>query len=89
MCTEADRDKPVHIKIMDFGFAHFYKEQEEKMNLWPGTPAYVAPELYLKDKDYGFGVDVWAVGVTTYTMLARQFPFQKAGTEKDNRVAVC
>ena len=38
----------VRIKVMDFGFAHFFKngKDEDNVGLWPGTPAYMAPELY-------------------------------------------
>ena len=77
MCLNQENDDDlIRVKVMDFGFAHFFKGREESsVNLWPGTPAYMAPELYKKEK-YGVKVDVWAVGVLIYTLLARDFPFR-------------
>jgi len=44
-----------------------------------GSPLYIAPELcdpIKLDRDgYGPGVDIWAVGVMAYALLAGQFPF--------------
>jgi serine/threonine protein kinase len=36
---------------------------------------YAAPELFLKSKNYGPGVDIWSFGVLVYTMLLGSFPF--------------
>ncbi|KAG2199708.1 hypothetical protein INT47_012844 [Mucor saturninus] len=40
-----------------------------------GSPGYVAPEVLLK-KSYSFPVDIWGVGVITYTVLCGYQPFQ-------------
>jgi serine/threonine protein kinase len=90
MCLpQENEDDFVRIKVMDFGFAHFFKGKEEQnVNLWPGTPAYMAPELYKKEK-YGVKVDVWAVGVLVFTLLARDFPFRTQPGDRTPKASVC
>lgn len=34
----------------------------------------MAPEIYDGNK-YGYGVDMWAIGVTIYYMLNGEYPF--------------
>ena len=50
--------------LIDFGLA---KEPKKKMRNICGTPAYVAPEILTKT-GYGPLVDMWAIGVLTFTM---------------------
>ena len=90
MCLPREKEEDlIRIKVMDFGFAHFFKGKEEQpVNLWPGTPAYMAPELYKKEK-YGVKVDVWAVGVLMFTLLARDFPFRTPSGERTPKKSVC
>lgn len=46
-----------------------------------GTPGYCAPEVLL-GKEYGAGVDLWAVGVILYIMLSGFEPFyEEAGDQ--------
>ena len=61
-----------------------------------GTPAYMAPEVCVRDlrnKGYGTSVDVWAAGVVLYIMIYGHLPFkppvegkegQKMQKEKDH-----
>jgi serine/threonine protein kinase len=35
----------------------------------------MAPELFARKDYYGFEVDMWALGVMLFTMLAGYFPF--------------
>lgn len=90
MCLPTQNDNDlIRIKVMDFGFAHFFKGKEEQnVNLWPGTPAYMAPELYKKEK-YNVKVDVWAVGILIFTLIARDFPFRTAPGDRTPKAAVC
>jgi protein-serine/threonine kinase len=40
-----------------------------------GSPCYAAPEMLSSDCYDGNKVDVWALGVTLYAMLAGKLPF--------------
>ena len=64
---------PLTIKLSDFGFAKMF-EETMKMNTTVGSPGYVAPEV-LFDDNYGSSVDMWSVGVITYTLLSGDPPF--------------
>ena len=64
------------IKLSDFGFAKIF-EETMKMNTTVGSPGYVAPEV-LFDDNYGSSVDMWSVGVITYTLLSGDPPFYHA-----------
>jgi len=44
------------------------------MRRYLGTPKYLAPE-FIEDKEYDQTVDIWAIGVIAYTLLAGYFPF--------------
>lgn len=39
-----------------------------------GTPPYMAPEVHAS-QPYGFGCDVWAIGVTLWEAATKQHPF--------------
>lgn len=68
-------DEEKRIKIIDFGFSVLI-EKDKTMSTFCGTPSYMAPELANK-KDYnGSEVDVWAMGVVLYAILAGKFPFK-------------
>jgi serine/threonine protein kinase len=65
------------IKIVDFGFAHSFAESDV-LKTSCGSPDYAAPEIYVSHmKGYnGFAVDVWAMGVMLFAMVAGQMPFE-------------
>lgn len=69
------------IKLIDFGFAAFCKDGE-KLKIFCGTPSYMAPELVRKAEYDGRQVDMWALGVLLYALLAGTFPF-KGQNEKE------
>lgn len=72
---EGDRKTPGDIKIIDFGSATSFDEEEDlKTKL--GTPYYIAPEV-LKKK-YDSKCDLWSVGVITYIALSGLPPFNGA-----------
>jgi len=60
------------IKIADFGESKSFKEGN--LTTYCGTPDYMAPEI-IKGEPYAYAVDIWAVGVITYVMLAGFPPF--------------
>lgn len=47
-----------------------------------GTPAYIAPEVFLNKGYSGFASDVWSAGVVLYAMLFGAVPF-KANNMKE------
>lgn len=74
-------DEDHNIKLTDFGFAKILQPNEALYDLC-GTPGYLAPELLRAgmveredSEGYGLEVDVWACGVTLYTLLAGYPPF--------------
>ncbi|KAI8077393.1 kinase-like domain-containing protein [Gilbertella persicaria] len=67
---ESDSD----LVICDFGIAKS-SSQASALETVCGSPGYVAPEVLLQ-KGYGPAIDMWAVGVITYTLLCGYQPFQ-------------
>lgn len=61
------------IKISDFGFA-VLGGSAQCLRTYCGTAAFMAPEI-MCDKNYGKPVDMWALGVMTYTMYVGKLPF--------------
>ena len=65
-------------KVTDFGFAKAIDPgSKEQISL--GTPLYMSPELALNE-EYDLKVDIWALGVITYSILVGKPPF--IGTDK-------
>jgi serine/threonine protein kinase len=72
--TEAE---DADIMIADFGLSRVM--EEEKLHLLTevcGTPGYMAPEIF-KKSGHGKPVDVWAMGVIAYFLLAGYTPFDR------------
>ena len=63
------------VKIGDFGVSQIVTPGE-RMRKQCGTPAYIAPEILLGKGYFNFTADIWSAGVTLYTMLNGQIPFQ-------------
>ncbi|CAN3501307.1 DNA damage response protein kinase Dun1p [Diutina catenulata] len=64
------------VKIADFGLAKFTGELQFTHTLC-GTPAYVAPEVLTKNRNYTSKVDVWSAGVLLYVCLCGFPPFSE------------
>ncbi|ESK84761.1 calcium calmodulin dependent protein [Moniliophthora roreri MCA 2997] len=65
------------IMIADFGLSRIM--EEEKFSMLTeicGTPGYMAPEIF-KKTGHGKPVDIWAMGVITYFLLAGYTPFDR------------
>lgn len=69
------RAKKLAVQVVDFGFATEQRPDGPLLEDYPGSPAYAAPELTKGIPYRGRASDVWALGVTLYTMLAGQYPF--------------
>ncbi|GAA5870460.1 hypothetical protein JCM8547_004038 [Rhodosporidiobolus lusitaniae] len=66
--------------IADFGIAKHLDAGEELTSL-AGSPGYAAPEVLLK-QGHGMAVDLWSVGVITYTLLCGYIPFRATETQQ-------
>ncbi|KAI5998914.1 kinase-like domain-containing protein [Pisolithus orientalis] len=84
------RSKPERtseIMIADFGLSRVMPDS--KFNMLTevcGTPGYMAPEIF-KKTGHGKPVDVWAMGVITYFLLAGYTPFDR-DTQKQEMEAI-
>lgn len=72
-CNE-DRASPT-CKVGDFGGTTTFPLTPEEQMLRPGSLAYMSPEIYRAQPHLGKEVDVWALGVVLYRMLAGWYPF--------------
>ncbi|KAI9314429.1 kinase-like domain-containing protein [Dichotomocladium elegans] len=63
------------LAICDFGIAVLADDNAATVQTACGSPGYVAPEVLLH-KSCGAPVDMWALGVITYTLLSGYQPFQ-------------
>jgi serine/threonine protein kinase len=77
--TQEDAD----IMLADFGLSRIM--EEERLNLLTevcGTPGYMAPEIF-KKTGHGKPVDIWAMGVITYFLLAGYTPFDRDSQQQE------
>ena len=65
------------MKVGDLGLAAQLSEPNERKKTMCGTPNYIAPEILMSSdkRAYSYEVDIWAIGVITYTMLIGKAPF--------------
>ncbi|OMJ12831.1 Calcium/calmodulin-dependent protein kinase kinase 1 [Smittium culicis] len=65
------------LKISDFGASRII-HKEVVVNESQGTPAFMSPELYSSqpEKADEFAADIWALGVSLYSMIFGTIPFQ-------------
>ena len=70
------------LKIADFGLAKFYGSPNRQYTHIVVTRWYRAPELLFGARNYGTGVDVWAVGCILAELLLR-IPFLAGDTDLD------
>ncbi|KAM0751048.1 Pkinase-domain-containing protein [Meredithblackwellia eburnea MCA 4105] len=66
--------------IADFGIAK-HIDAGEVLHSLAGSPGYAAPEVLLK-KGHGTKVDIWSIGVITYTLLCGYTPFRATETSE-------
>ncbi|RNF26762.1 putative protein kinase [Trypanosoma conorhini] len=70
------------VKLGDFGLSKTYDTISGDVGLTIcGTPAYVAPELWRKER-YGAAADIWSLGVILYEALTGRRPFEGAKCEE-------
>ena len=66
-------DFDIQVKIADFGLSKIISP-EEKATEGFGTIVFIAPEVLLR-KPYNNSVDIWSLGVMTYYLMTRTYPF--------------
>jgi calcium/calmodulin-dependent protein kinase I len=70
----SDKTDNPNLMITDFGLSKILKHHNDILMTACGTPGYVAPEV-LRQTGHGKPVDIWSVGVITYTLLCGYTPF--------------
>lgn len=61
--------------LADFGIAKSLDQKEETLNTMAGSFGYAAPEV-MDRRGHGKPVDMWSLGVITYTLLCGYSPFR-------------
>jgi len=68
-------DSSMNIRLIDFGFANVFDNENPLLKTTCGSPFYMAPEV-IKNEPYTAAADIWSAGVVLYTMLVGHLPFQ-------------
>jgi calcium/calmodulin-dependent protein kinase I len=69
------QDPQSSLVLADFGIAKMLDSHNEVLTTMAGSFGYAAPEVMLK-KGHGKPVDMWSLGVITYTLLCGYSPFR-------------
>jgi calcium/calmodulin-dependent protein kinase I len=69
------KDPESDLVLADFGIAKMLDRKDEVLTTMAGSFGYAAPEVMLK-KGHGKLVDMWSMGVITYTLLCGYSPFR-------------
>ncbi|KAI9788962.1 MAG: hypothetical protein M1816_006420 [Peltula sp. TS41687] len=69
------RDPDSTLVLADFGIAKMLNSKDEVLTTMAGSFGYAAPEVMLK-QGHGKPVDMWSLGVITYTLLCGYSPFR-------------
>ncbi|EST07322.1 Protein kinase domain protein [Kalmanozyma brasiliensis GHG001] len=69
------KEEDANVVLVDFGIAAHMKDDDEVLTSVCGSFGYAAPEILAK-KGHGKAVDMWSLGVITYTMLCGYTPFR-------------
>ncbi|KAJ8546132.1 hypothetical protein K7X08_018715 [Anisodus acutangulus] len=85
--TLLDGSPAPRLKICDFGYSKSSLLHSQPKST-VGTPAYIAPEVLLRQEYDGKIADVWSCGVTLYVMLVGAYPFEDPDEPKDFRKTI-
>ncbi|KAJ5164060.1 uncharacterized protein N7500_005890 [Penicillium coprophilum] len=69
------RSADSELVLADFGIAKMLHDPSEVLTSMAGSFGYAAPEVMLK-QGHGKAVDMWSLGVITYTLLCGYSPFR-------------
>ena len=73
-----------HIKLTDFGLSKTLVQENgeyHETSTFCGTNEYLPPEM-IADKEYGYEIDWWTLGVFTYEFLFSETPFYDKNLKK-------
>ena len=76
------------VVLADFGLSSNW-HHGKKMNTFPGTVEYAAPELFHKNPNYGPKVDVWSLGIIVYALAIGRLPFRSNTGSSELIRAIC
>lgn len=68
-------DKFFNIKLIDFGFAEKFEDEDSSLTNYCGSPNYIAPEIVRREK-FTCVSDVWSLGVLLYLMVFGKYPYE-------------
>lgn len=71
----------MELKIGDFGLSERISYPGELLKSMSGTPNYIAPEILINKEGHSYEVDIWAIGVITYTLIVGKPPFQSKNSK--------
>lgn len=69
------KDAHSSLVLADFGIAKMLDSKDAMLNTMAGSFGYAAPEIMMK-QGHGKPVDMWSLGVITYTLLCGYSPFR-------------
>jgi calcium/calmodulin-dependent protein kinase I len=69
------REDDSQLVLADFGIAKTLHSSKEVLTTMAGSFGYAAPEV-MERKGHGKPVDLWSLGVITYTLLCGYSPFR-------------
>lgn len=75
------KDPNSNLILADFGIAKMLDNKDEVLTTMAGSFGYAAPEVMLK-KGHGKPVDMWSMGVITYTLLCGYSPFRSESLQE-------
>jgi eukaryotic-like serine/threonine-protein kinase len=73
------------VKVLDFGLARLPRQNKDSrggtaINMFMGTPEYVAPEQAMNAREADIRADIYSLGCTLYFLLSGTPPFRKGNT---------
>lgn len=68
-------DSDDNVKLIDFGFAEEFTNDNDEFTLPIGSPAYIAPEI-AQGLPYNAKAEIWSLGVILYCLVCGQYPFE-------------